>query len=542
MKKSLRVVASFATCLSLCASFFADKVVKDDVVHAQENYNCSFDSGIGDWSGRGSVEVKQSADNVYSGSASLSVSGRTDNWNGCQLPLDTATFSPGSTYSFYSAVYNAGRSEAEMMMSFQYDVDGETKYDHITSKTVSSGNWAILSSSAYTIPANAENPVLYFETAKGSASFFIDDVKIGSKGEFMDTIITGESMGDLNNDNMINISDFIIMKNHMIDSKLGVPRQADVTGDGNFDIHDLLLFFEYLNGNPVEFKEPPVVEPPADEKDDFEYNSAVSYKSAPDSYLRPCSQSGKVIKESYSGINGNKSLNVYLPYGYDESQKYDIFYLMHGGGENENTIFGSDVELDLILDNMIMNGDLEPMIVVTPTFNGGNCTAQNFYNELRKDVIPFVEGKYSTYAESTSEADIAASRKHRAYGGFSMGAVSTWAVMANCLDLVAYYMPLSGDHWSGNSADDKAKSIVNAIEKSGYEKDEYFIFAATGSEDIAYPNIAPQIEAMKKYSHFTYTADFSQGNFYFLVAPGLTHWWGYVRHYVYDALPYFFHE
>ena len=132
---------------------------------------------------------------------------------------------------------------------------------------------------------------------------------------------------------------------------------------------------------------------------------------------------------------------------------------MHGGGENENTIFGSDVELDLILDNMIMNGDLEPMIVVTPTFNGGNCTAQNFYNELRKDVIPFVEGKYSTYAESTSEADIAASRKHRAYGGFSMGAVSTWAVMANCLDLVAYYMPLSGDHWSGNSADDKGFNI-----------------------------------------------------------------------------------
>ena len=41
---------------------------------------------------------------------------------------------------------------------------------------------------------------------------------------------------------------------------------------------------------------------------------------------------------------------------------------------------------------------------------------------------------------------------------------------------------------------------------------------------------------------FTYTSDFSKGNFYFLTAPGKDHWWGNVRHYVYDALPLFFHE
>ena len=123
-----------------------------------------------------------------------------------------------------------------------------------------------------------------------------------------------------------------------------------------------------------------------------------------------------------------------------------------------------------------------------------------------------------------------------------MGAVSTWAVMQNCLDIVGYYMPLSGDHWSGNSGDDKARSIADAIDKSGLEKNEYFIMCATGSDDIAYPNVTPQIEAMKKYSQFVYTSDFSQGNFYYMVAPALTHWWGYVRHYVYDCLPYFFHE
>lgn len=274
----------------------------------------------------------------------------------------------------------------------------------------------------------------------------------------------------------------------------------------------------------------------------YNYNPSLSYHAAPNDYLQGCAQEGRVIKESYNGIRGNKSLYVYLPYGYDENKQYNIFYLMHGGSENEGTIFSNDVGLQHILDHMIMNGELEPMIVVTPTFNGYGSEAQNFYEEFRASVIPFVEGKYSTYAKSTSAEDIAASRRHRAYGGFSMGAVSTWNVFLNCLDICAYYMPLSGDLWYGNSAQDKAGRIDQAIADSKLTIRDYFIFAATGSDDIAYPNIGPQVEAMKPSSNFVYTSDFSKGNFYFMVAPGLTHWWGYVRHYVYDGLPYFFHE
>ena len=124
-----------------------------------------------------------------------------------------------------------------------------------------------------------------------------------------------------------------------------------------------------------------------------------------------------------------------------------------------------------------------------------------------------------------------------------MGAVSTWAVFANCLDIVGYYMPLSGDHWSGNSAQDTANDRAKAIDRSGLTQRDYFIFAATGDDDIAYPNIGPQIEAMKPMSkYYTYTSDFSEGNLYFLVAPGKTHWWGYVKHYIYDGLPNFFRE
>ena len=277
-------------------------------------------------------------------------------------------------------------------------------------------------------------------------------------------------------------------------------------------------------------------------KSNFNYNGNLQFKEAPGNYFNQCQQQGKVINESYNGINGSNKLNVYLPYGYDENKKYNIFYLMHGGSENENTLFGqNDTMMQNMFDHMIMNGEMEPMIVVTPTFN--KTEAGKFYSEFRQSVVPFVEGKYSTYAnKDTSAESLKASRMHRAYGGFSMGSVSTWAVLENCLDIVGYFMPLSGDHWGGSSAYDKAKSIANAIDRSGLQKNEYFIFAATGSDDIAYPNVNPQIDEMKKMSQFVYTSDFSKGNFYFMVAQGKTHWWGYVRHYVYDALPYFFHE
>ncbi|ORX84139.1 alpha/beta-hydrolase [Anaeromyces robustus] len=292
--------------------------------------------------------------------------------------------------------------------------------------------------------------------------------------------------------------------------------------------------FEAVSGPSEEEINPPK------SSSNFKYVANMSYRDAPNNYLNRCQQAGRIVKESYNGVNGGNSLNVYLPYGYTDSKQYNIFYLMHGGGENENTIFGSDVYLQYILDNLIMNGELEPLIVVTPTFN--RCEAGTFYREFRESVVPFVEGKYSTYAKSTSAADLKASRMHRAYGGFSMGSVSTWAVLINCLDYVGYFMPLSGDNWVGNGGYGKAKSVADAIDKFGYRTDEYFIFCATGSDDIAYPNMNPQIDEMKKMKQFIYTSDFSQGNFYYLVAPGKTHWWGYVKHYIYDALPYFFHE
>ena len=510
-------------------------------------YHDTFEGSMGEWTNRGSAEILLSGRAPYKDAEALLIKDRTAAWNGAQRALNPRTFVPGNKYCFSSmAMYLEGGPTTTFCMKLQYvDSNGDTHYDTISMKNTIAGEWVHLYNPEYTIPADASNMYVYVETAEDTMNFYIDE----AIGAVAGTVITGPAeinlrIGDINFDGLVNSLDVSAAKKGLISgfASNAAKLAADVDQSGTVDADDVKYLKEFVLGKIGEFPVAEKPEPPEPEKPAFNYEAAVQYKAAPDHYLSPCTQSGKVVKETYNSINGVKSLNVYLPYGYDSSKKYNIFYLMHGGGENENTIFSNDVKLNLILDHMIMNGELEPMIVVTPTFNGGGCTAQNFYNEFRENVIPFVESKYSTYAESTTPEGIAASRMHRAYGGFSMGAVSTWAVMVNCLDYVGYYMPLSGDHWSGNTPQDKAKSITSAIDKSGLSKRQYFIFAATGSEDIAYPNIGPQIEAMKQYPHFDYTSDFSKGNFYFLVAPGTTHWWGFVRHYIYDALPYFFHE
>ena len=95
----------------------------------------------------------------------------------------------------------------------------------------------------------------------------------------------------------------------------------------------------------VVFHAPAVQEPVEEPKVPYNYDANLQYHAAPNEYLNGCQQAGRVITEYYNGIRGNKTLKVYVPYGYDENKKYNILYLMHGGSENENTIFGNDVNL-----------------------------------------------------------------------------------------------------------------------------------------------------------------------------------------------------
>lgn len=288
----------------------------------------------------------------------------------------------------------------------------------------------------------------------------------------------------------------------------------------------------------------------------------------PSEYKGTATSKGTIINDSYEvefgGETVTKHYNVYLPAGYnqdDKEQKYNVFYLMHGGGENENTLFGGpgqELELKRIIDIMIEKGDIEPMIVVTPTFynridEAGNRTDYdivNFYKELQNIIIPKVESTYNTaYGEAvdTEEAHKARmkdTRENRAFGGFSMGSACTWYTFINSLDYIKYYVPLSGDCWAISGSADNTKStetaqyLAKVVKDSNYNNiDGFKLLCATGSSDIAYPNMNPQMQEMKKLSEFVFDKDTAKGNTYYMVADGGTHAWNFVNQYLYNILP-----
>ena len=151
------------------------------------------------------------------------------------------------------------------------------------------------------------------------------------------------------------------------------------------------------------------------------------------------------------GAEVEKKANVYLPYNYDENKQYNVLYLMHGigGDENEWGMTDDNSKIKMIIDNLTFHGDIEPFIIVTP--NGRSAadhSSDSDYNsfycfgqELRNDLIPYIESHYSTYAEYDENGyDLSLTRDHRAMAGLSMGGMQTINIgIGECLDLFGYF-------------------------------------------------------------------------------------------------------
>jgi enterochelin esterase-like enzyme len=295
-------------------------------------------------------------------------------------------------------------------------------------------------------------------------------------------------------------------------------------------------------------------------------NTTESIKPIPTSYGTAPDQAGSVVQLDYTAhASGSttttraKHALVYLPYNYDKTRPYNVFYLLHGGGGSAEVLLGGagqSTALKNLLDNMIAQGELAPLIVVAPTFyqpgntdNGiaaaGELT-KKFPQEVLHDLLPAVEGRYHTYAASTTPAGLCAARTHRAFGGFSMGAVTTWYTFIEGLDYFKYFMPLSGDSWviaqqgGASRPDETAAYLHNVVAKSKYGPRDFFIYALTGSGDIAYTAMNNQIAAMKKFpDRFVFNNEPSKGSIRFDVLAGGVHSYPYVLRYIYNALPAF---
>jgi hypothetical protein len=160
---------------------------------------------------------------------------------------------------------------------------------------------------------------------------------------------------------------------------------------------------------------------------------------------RENTEKGKIERVEYDAAAVAPDLKlgmvVYTPPGYSKDKKYPVLYLMHGAGQNERAWTQGSAQVNVILDNLIADKKIEPMIVVFPNGNasnsagggrragpggpggaargsapgpgdtgarrgrgglGGGMSFTAFENDLLKDIIPYVESHYSVYTDAST--------------------------------------------------------------------------------------------------------------------------------------------
>lgn len=270
--------------------------------------------------------------------------------------------------------------------------------------------------------------------------------------------------------------------------------------------------------------------------------------------LVPCEKPGRVESVFYkTKAYGNderellKQALVYLPYNYDENKKYPVFYLLHGGGQNEVYWMGKHFKNRLMVDNMIANGESKEVIIVMPSiyprdkelkFEEAGYLPKVFWEEARNDLIPAVEKKYSTYASGdVSLESLIASRDYRAFGGLSMGSMTTYSsAVLHMLDLFAWIAPYSG--CAGPKCDVKAEAekLSEAINVTFKDYDIKYMFCCNGTEDIAHDeHVNIMAELLKKTDKLT-----EGENYEFVDKPGHKHSSAAWRVDLYNTLTRFF--
>ena len=280
-------------------------------------------------------------------------------------------------------------------------------------------------------------------------------------------------------------------------------------------------------------------------------------KAVPASYRQPANEQGNVVRVDYESqdfVRDNaavtKTAYVYLPFGYDENdttKKYNIIYLMHGWGGHAGEYFEYTTTKN-VFDNLIQNGDIQPAIIVSATFYndnsdrgfGGSVEAfRAFHLDFEKYLMPTIEGRFHTYAASTSDEGLKASRDHRAFGGFSLGSVTTWLEFCYDYDYIRYFLPMSGSCWYyGTYGDFQIEKNVDFIEQlvkeNSLDNKGYFIYHAVGTKDSVKSQSIDMADEMLTRDIFT------PDHYVFYQKDGGYHDFEAVQEYLYNALPLFF--
>ena len=215
-------------------------------------------------------------------------------------------------------------------------------------------------------------------------------------------------------------------------------------------------------------------------------------------------------EQAYEGVTYEKEALVYVPASYTPGVPANIVYLTHGWW---GTADGLAEGVAPVVDQLTSAGSIAPMIVVFATYYPDRSFATEDYEDdyaLNRffatteidTLIKTVESHYTTFARGdTSDESLRASRRHRAFGGFSMGATTTWDVFALRPQYFYGYIPMAGESWIGREEDADSAQIAQLVtagaERAHYGPQDFRILASVGSLDPALADMAPQLAQLR---------------------------------------------
>ena len=198
-----------------------------------------------------------------------------------------------------------------------------------------------------------------------------------------------------------------------------------------------------------------------------------------------------------TALNGRmRRMHVYTPPGYQMggNQKYPVFYLLHGAGDNDDC-WTSVGRANFIFDNLIASKKVKPMVVVMPA--GHTTTARftpgspdEFLNDFSNDVVPYVEKHYRVLTD----------RKDTALAGLSMGGGQTLNLFGKHPEKFGYVGVFSsGVLGREGTVDEWTQKNSTALDSAGAKKGLKVLWFSTGVDDRLLPTTKSTVEMLAKH-------------------------------------------
>jgi len=258
---------------------------------------------------------------------------------------------------------------------------------------------------------------------------------------------------------------------------------------------------------------------------------------------------GNVLIKNYFSKTADswRRIYVYTPPGYEAnpSTRYPVLYLQHGGGEDAR-VWIEMGRANVILDNLLVQGEVRPMIVVMETSvdpgpfgfggPGRNRSADRspgagvppgagrrggfgsmfnfsgFEHRLSDDLIPYVDANFRTLAD----------QPHRAMAGLSMGGMQTHQITLAHLDTFSHIGIFSGGSISTNEITDM----------TAFKQKVKVVFFSFGSLEPGRVSAKAAAAALKD----------SGVNCYYYESPGTAHEWESWRRSLHEFAPLLFQD